>query len=225
MATHSSTLSWKIPWMEKPGRLQSMRSLRVRHDWATSLSLFTFMHWRRKWQPSLCSCLENPRDGGAWWAVIYGVAQSRTLLKRLSNSSSNPKNHSKQKHLKYDNQLQVNPYCWSKSYHTFLIHQFFCTPRSLFHIFFLFKWSVPHLHSYLMTLLHTSVKKVTVIRTEFLQTSTTSFYLPVFVSTYFIFHQNLSKLTYSQSVFLHRDQIPSDFIYSETLLQSFFPHS
>ena len=52
MATHSSTLAWKIPWAEEPGRLQSMGSLRVRHDWATSLSLFTFMHWRRKWQPT-----------------------------------------------------------------------------------------------------------------------------------------------------------------------------
>ena len=52
MAPHSSILAWKIPWMEEPGRLQSMGSLRVGHDWATSLSLFTFMHWRRKWQPT-----------------------------------------------------------------------------------------------------------------------------------------------------------------------------
>ena len=52
MAPHSSTLAWKIPWMEEPGGLQSMGSRRVRHDWATSLSLFTFMHWRRKWQPT-----------------------------------------------------------------------------------------------------------------------------------------------------------------------------
>ena len=52
MAPHSSTLSWKIPWTEEPGRLQSMGSLRVGHDWVTSLSLFTFMHWRRKWQPT-----------------------------------------------------------------------------------------------------------------------------------------------------------------------------
>ena len=52
MATHSSTLAWKIPWTEEPGRLQSMGSQRVGHDWATSLSLFTFMHWRRKWQPT-----------------------------------------------------------------------------------------------------------------------------------------------------------------------------
>ena len=52
MAPHSSTLAWKIPWMEEPGRLQSMGLLRVGHDWATSLSLFTLMHWRRKWQPT-----------------------------------------------------------------------------------------------------------------------------------------------------------------------------
>ena len=51
-APHFSTLAWEIPWMEEPGRLQSMGSWRVRHDWATSLSLFTFMHWRRKWQPT-----------------------------------------------------------------------------------------------------------------------------------------------------------------------------
>ena len=52
MATHSSTLAWKSPWTEEPGRLQSMGSLRVGHDWAISISLFTFMHWRRKWQPT-----------------------------------------------------------------------------------------------------------------------------------------------------------------------------
>ena len=52
MAPHSSTLAWKIPWMEEPGRLQSMGSWRVGHHWATSLSLFTFLHWRRKWQPT-----------------------------------------------------------------------------------------------------------------------------------------------------------------------------
>ena len=52
MAPHSSTPAWKIPWMEEPGRLQSMGSLRVGHDCETSLSLFTFMHWRRKWQPT-----------------------------------------------------------------------------------------------------------------------------------------------------------------------------
>ena len=52
MAPYSSTLAWKIPWMEEPGRLQSMGSQRVGHNCMTSLSLFTFMHWRRKWQPT-----------------------------------------------------------------------------------------------------------------------------------------------------------------------------
>ena len=52
VAPHSSTLAWRIPCTEEPGGLQSMGSLRVGHDWATSLSLFTFMHWRRKWQPT-----------------------------------------------------------------------------------------------------------------------------------------------------------------------------
>ena len=52
MATHSSTLASKIPWMEEPGRLQSTGLRRVGHNWATSLSLLTFMHWRRKWQPT-----------------------------------------------------------------------------------------------------------------------------------------------------------------------------
>ena len=85
MAPHSSTLAWKIPWMEGPGGLQSMGSLGVRHDWATSLYFFPFMHWRRKWQPTPVFLPEESRDGGAWWAAIYGVAQSQTRLKRLSN--------------------------------------------------------------------------------------------------------------------------------------------
>ena len=52
MAPHSSTLAWKIPWTEEPGRLQSMGSLGVGHDRETSLSLFTFLRWRRRWQPT-----------------------------------------------------------------------------------------------------------------------------------------------------------------------------
>ena len=79
---------WKIPWTEEPDRLQSMRSLGVGHDWATSLSLFTFMHWRRKWQSIPVFLLGESRDRGAWWAAVYGVAQSQTQLKRLSSSSS-----------------------------------------------------------------------------------------------------------------------------------------
>ena len=83
MAPHSSTLAWKIPWTEEPGRLQSMRLLRVGHDWAISLSCIG----EGNGNPLQCSCLENPRDGGAWWASIYGVAQSWTRLKQLSSSS------------------------------------------------------------------------------------------------------------------------------------------
>ena len=77
MAPHFSTLAWKILWIEEPGRLQSMGLLRVRHD-ATSLSLFTFMHWRRKWQPTPVFLPGESRDGGAWWAAVYGVTQSWT---------------------------------------------------------------------------------------------------------------------------------------------------
>ena len=87
MTPRSSTLAWKIPWMEGPGELQFMGLLGAGHDWATSLSPFTFMHWRRKCNPLQCSCLENPGDGGARWAAVYGVAQGRTRLKRLSSSS------------------------------------------------------------------------------------------------------------------------------------------
>ena len=76
MAPHSSTLAWKIPWMEEPGRLQSMGSLGVVHDWATSLSLFTFMHWRRKWQPTPVFLPgESQGPGRFWWAAVYGIAQ------------------------------------------------------------------------------------------------------------------------------------------------------
>ena len=84
MMTHSSILAWKIPWREEPGGLRSMGSLRVRHDGASSLSHIG----EGNGTPLQCSCLETPRDGGAWWAAVYGVAQSRTRLKRFSSSSS-----------------------------------------------------------------------------------------------------------------------------------------
>ena len=84
---------WKIPWAEEPGRLQSMGSLRVGYDWATSLSLFTFMHWRRKWQPTPVFLPWESQGRGAWWAAIYGVPQSWTRLKRLSSSSRRRRVH------------------------------------------------------------------------------------------------------------------------------------
>ena len=72
----------------EPGRLQSMGSLRVGHDWVTSLSLFTFLHWRRKWQPTPVFLPGESQGRGSPVAAVYGVAQSRTRLKRLSSSSS-----------------------------------------------------------------------------------------------------------------------------------------
>ena len=67
MAPHSSTLAWKIPWAEEPGRLQSMGLLRVGHDWATSLSLFIFMHWRREWQPTP---MLLPGESQGWGSLV-----------------------------------------------------------------------------------------------------------------------------------------------------------
>ena len=81
MAPHYSTLACKIPCIEEPG------SLRVGHDWAPSLSLFTFMPWRRKWPPTPVFLPGESQGWGAWWAALYGVAQSRTWLKGLSSSS------------------------------------------------------------------------------------------------------------------------------------------
>ena len=88
MAPHSSTLAWKVLWTEDPGRLQSMGSLRVRQEWATSLSFLTFMHWRRKWHPTPVFLPGESQGQEVWWAAVYGVAQSQTRLKRLSSSSS-----------------------------------------------------------------------------------------------------------------------------------------
>ena len=86
MAPYSSTLAWKTPWAEELGRLQSMGSLRVGHDWARSLSVFTFMHWRRKWQPTPVFLPGESQGQGS--PAIYGVTQSRTRLKWLSSSNS-----------------------------------------------------------------------------------------------------------------------------------------
>ena len=75
LAAHSSTLAWKIPWTEEPGGLQSMGSLRVGHDWTTSLSLFTFMHWRRKWQPSPVFL---PGESQGQWSLVGSHLWSHT---------------------------------------------------------------------------------------------------------------------------------------------------
>ena len=79
MASHSTTLAWKIPWAEEPGGLQTMGSLGVRHDWETSLSLFTFMHWRRKWQPAPVFL---PGESQGWGSLVgchlWGCTESDT---------------------------------------------------------------------------------------------------------------------------------------------------
>ena len=79
MAPHSSTLAWKIPWTEEPGRLQTMASLRVGNDWVTSLSLFTFMRWRRKWQPTPVFL---PGESQGWGSLVgcclWGHTESDT---------------------------------------------------------------------------------------------------------------------------------------------------
>ena len=83
IAPHSSTLAWRIPWMEEPGGLQSMGWLERLH-FLFSLSCIG----EGNDNPLQCSCMEHPRDRGAWWAAISGVTQSWTLLKRLNSSSS-----------------------------------------------------------------------------------------------------------------------------------------
>ena len=79
MAPHSSTLAWKIPWMEEPGGPQSMESLRVGQDSATSLSLFTFLHWRRQWQPTP---MFLPGESQGWGSLVgchlWGLTESDT---------------------------------------------------------------------------------------------------------------------------------------------------
>ena len=85
IAPHSSALAWKTPWTEEPGGLQSMglqkSGMTERLHFHFSLSCIG----EGNGNPRQCSSLENPRDGGDWWAAIYGVAQSRTRLKRLTS--------------------------------------------------------------------------------------------------------------------------------------------
>ena len=94
MVPHSSTLAWKILWTEEPGRLQSMGSLRVGTTEQLHFHFSLSCIGEGKGNPLQCFCLENPRDAGAWWAAVYGVAQSHTRLKWLSSSSSKPRTNS-----------------------------------------------------------------------------------------------------------------------------------
>ena len=145
MAPYSNTLAWKIPRMEEPGGLQSMGSLRVRRDWATSLSLFIFMHWRRKWQPT--PVLLPGESQGAWWASVYGVTQSRTRLKWLSSRSSSSCHTSEPKIAELtSHHTWTNTHCFSiihrshtpkptrKSYFPVETHSFQRDSTLIFHI-------------------------------------------------------------------------------------------
>ena len=138
MATHSSTLAWKIPWVEEPGRQQSMRSLGVGHDWVTSLSLFISCIGEGNGNPLQCSCLESPRDGGAWWAAVSVVAHSRTRLKWLSISSSSSKDNYSlnlsahcqgldyiESHLRKYRQSSFTLFCWYPLYKYFVLCRYF----------------------------------------------------------------------------------------------------
>ena len=88
MAPHSTTLAWKIPWTEEPGGLQPMGLLRVGHDWATLLSLFTFMHWRRKWQPTpVFLPWESQGRGSLVGCRLWGRTESDTTEATCSSSS------------------------------------------------------------------------------------------------------------------------------------------
>ena len=88
MAPHSSTFAWKIPWTEEPGRLQSMGSLESDTTERLPFHFSLACIGEGNGNPLQCSCLENPRDGEAWWAAVSGVSQSRTQLKRLSSIST-----------------------------------------------------------------------------------------------------------------------------------------
>ena len=86
MATHSSVLAWRIPGTGEPGGLPSLGSHRVGHNWSDlAAAAAAFTSREGNGTPLQYSCLENSMDGGAWWAAVYGVAQSRTRLTRLSN--------------------------------------------------------------------------------------------------------------------------------------------
>ena len=90
MAPHSSTLAWKTPLMEEPGRLQSMGSLRVGHDRATSLSLFTFIHWRRKWQPPPVFL---PGESQGWRSLVGCRLWGRTESDTTEATQQQPQQH------------------------------------------------------------------------------------------------------------------------------------
>ena len=114
MAPNSSTLAWKIPWMEEPGRLQSMGSLRVGHDWASSLSLFTFMHWRRKWQiHSSVLAWRIPRTGESHRLQSLGSHRVGRDWSNLAAAAAENQEETLGRHFKCWSQSLRMGYAWS----------------------------------------------------------------------------------------------------------------
>ena len=112
MAPHSSTLAWKIPWMEEPGRLWSMGSLRVRHNWATSLSRFTFMCWRRKWQPTPVFLPgESQGQGSLVGCHLWGRTES-DMMKWLSSLKEPAWQCRRHKRYGFDSWVGKIPWRW-----------------------------------------------------------------------------------------------------------------
>ena len=109
MAPHSSTLAWRIPWMEGPGRLQSMGSLELDTTERLYFHFSLSCIGEGNGNSLQCSCLENPRDEGAWWAAVYGFAQSWTWLKWLSSGSSRGGLPSSGGHLLWETSLEEWP--------------------------------------------------------------------------------------------------------------------
>ena len=112
----SSTLAWKIPWTEEPGRLQSMESLRVGHDWETSLSRFTFMHWRRKWQPTPVFL---PGESQGRWSLmgchLWGRTESDTTeatQQQQQQQQAELTNHWPIQSCRYENKILSGTYKW-----------------------------------------------------------------------------------------------------------------
>ena len=104
MAPHSSTLAWKIPWTEEPGVLQSMRSLRVGHDSATSLSLYTSVHCRRKWQPTPMFLLgESQGQQSLVGCCLWGRAELDTTEVTQQQQQQHPLFYTEKRYCKLNN--------------------------------------------------------------------------------------------------------------------------
>ena len=141
MAPHSSTLAWKIPWMEEPDRLQSMGLLRVRHHWETSLSLFTFMHWRGKWQPTPVFLPgESQGQGSLVGCHLWGRTESDT-----TEAMQQQQQQQQQQCVYINNKLlsYLSPFPFGNLKFVFYVCGFICFVNKFICIFYLestYKW-------------------------------------------------------------------------------------